>query len=614
MDKKAKWIWRAGTPEKNEFVYFTDEFEYAGGSVKLYISAETDYIAYVNGVEVMFGQYAGFPDLKFYDESDITEYCSEGKNTLSVTVRYEGLNSATHIDDGAGVIYSVNSEDGVLACSDEHTRSGLDPRYISGGEPRFITTQLGYAADMTASAAEIKTSCSVSVSKTLNIKPRPIKKSVTGERLAAREIRRGLYDLGREEAGYAYIKYSSTADTTVKLAYGEHIADGSVRYLIGNRNFSLNFHVGRGEGELCQKFVRIAGRYIEIFAPETVTVEEVGIIPVLYPLTERSHKLCGLDKRIYETSVRTLRLCMNYHYEDCPWREQALYALDSRNQMLAGYYAFEETEFQRANLVLISHGVRSDGFLELTCPSVNTPAIPFFSLIYPRAVLEYIRNTGDSGILDEVLGTVEAIMHAAIARIDGSGLIRELEAPYWNFYEWTDGSNGEKRDGGYHLILNCALAYAMEAFSELCAIYGKDIKTDTASLKEAIVRHFYHAKTGLFHLSDGECEKYSEMGQAFALLIGLGDGRTVDALKSGKLIPATLSTAAFVYDALLAADAANSDFVLNDIRTKYKKMLDAGATSFWETIDGESAFCGAGSLCHGWSAIPAYYLKILTEK
>ena len=33
-------------------------------------------------------------------------------------------------------------------------------------------------------------------------------------------------------------------------------------------------------------------------------------------------------------------------------------------------------------------------------------------------------------------------------------------------------------------------------------------------------------------------------------------------------------------------------------------MLYNGATSFWEHIDGAWAFGDAGSLCHGWSAIP----------
>ena len=54
-------------------------------------------------------------------------------------------------------------------------------------------------------------------------------------------------------------------------------------------------------------------------------------------------------------------------------------------------------------------------------------------------------------------------------------------------------------------------------------------------------------------------------------------------------------------------DEKYRDFVLSDIRKNYGFMLDAGATSAWETIKGSADFGGAGSLCHGWSAIPVYY-------
>ena len=37
-------------------------------------------------------------------------------------------------------------------------------------------------------------------------------------------------------------------------------------------------------------------------------------------------------------------------------------------------------------------------------------------------------------------------------------------------------------------------------------------------------------------------------------------------------------------------------------------MLDAGATTFWETELGATDFDGAGSLCHGWSAVPLYII------
>ena len=68
----------------------------------------------------------------------------------------------------------------------------------------------------------------------------------------------------------------------------------------------------------------------------------------------------------------------------------------------------------------------------------------------------------------------------------------------------------------------------------------------------------------------------------------------------------------FRFDALLQVDKEKyADFVLQEIDTIYENMLAQGATSFWETALGEADFDGAGSLCHGWSAIPVYYYHIL---
>ena len=50
------------------------------------------------------------------------------------------------------------------------------------------------------------------------------------------------------------------------------------------------------------------------------------------------------------------------------------------------------------------------------------------------------------------------------------------------------------------------------------------------------------------------------------------------------------------------------DYILNNIRTKYKMMLDYGSTTVWETED--ILTHAAGSLCHGWSALPVYYYEI----
>lgn len=611
ISPEAKWIWVNSDPQKNEYAYFEGEYDWNGELALFSIVAETDYILYVNQKRVAFGQFAGYPFEKYCDEIDLSPYCTNGKNKFLITVRYEGINSLTHIDDGAGVIFSLSLNEKAVLWSGEHTTGGYDNCYLQHVE-RLITSQLGLTSGMRSGEDFLPSPC-VLVEKTANVKLRPVQKTVMGEAIEGKCVSSAplIYDLGRETAGYLFLRIRAERAGELQVVYGEHITDGCVRQCIGHRNFSLDFAFDAGEHAFEQLFVRVAARYLQVNAPEGVEVLSIGLTPTLYPVTEREHTLSGIDGRIYDTCVRTLRLCMNLHYEDCPWREQALYVLDSRNQMLCGYHAFKESDFQRANLVFMAKGTRPDGLLELTYPAVNTPAIPFFSLMYPVAVYEYIKHTGDESILDEVMPTIKRFMKEFASRIDKNGLIAELEAPYWNFYEWAPNSDGAAKDGRYHLILNCAFVYSCERFVKLCEMREKRFEIDLERTKRAIVNTFFDEAKGVFYLSPACHGSASQLGNAMALLIGLGDKRTVNALKNDRsLIPATLSMLTLVYDALIARDAEHREYILNDIRQKYGQMLSAGATSFWETIDGESAFGGAGSLCHGWSAIPIHYYHI----
>ena len=106
----------------------------------------------------------------------------------------------------------------------------------------------------------------------------------------------------------------------------------------------------------------------------------------------------------------------------------------------------------------------------------------------------------------------------------------------------------------------------------------------------------------------------SELGCSLAILAGAATQEECRVLaekltaSDRDMVPITLSMKCFLYDALLMTDREKyKETVLADIELVYGKMLDAGATSFWETEEGESAFGNAGSLCHGWSAMPVYY-------
>jgi hypothetical protein len=73
------------------------------------------------------------------------------------------------------------------------------------------------------------------------------------------------------------------------------------------------------------------------------------------------------------------------------------------------------------------------------------------------------------------------------------------------------------------------------------------------------------------------------------------------------MIGTTLSQCFYKFEALLQEKEKYGPTVFSQIKDGWSKMLYDGATSFWETELGQADFSYAGSLCHGWSAIPAYF-------
>lgn len=615
----AKWIWINKESEIiDSYAEFIAPFAVSNiGAVHLQIACDGIYAAYLNDTLVAFSQCADFPQYKFYDETDISANCRK-QNELKIVVWHLGEDSQVYIDDTAGVWFCVTLNGDTLACSNKNTLSRQMNEYRNGYR-KIITEQLGFSFLYDNTIEKSTYSESVEINKPYDLHKRAIKPLLLESRLSMEILRREngmLIDLGKEVAGFLELDIDSEATQKLTICYGEHSADGGVRRKIANRDFSVEFVCKKGANRYMNPLRRIAGRYLEIISDARIEVNYAGIRPVMYPIAEVPFSLEDKTlQRIYDSSVYTLRCCMHEHYEDCPWREQALYTMDSRNQMLCGYFAFENGNraYARHNLILISKSLRMDGLLNICAPSGFEIPIPFFSLVYILQVYEYVRYTNDKTILDDVGDVLEKIVQAFTDRIDASGLIPSFPYPCWNFYEWAEESNNEwqlgrkptdEYIGSYDFILNCMYIYALEFYAKLM---GK--KRDLQKMSDVVRKTFYRG--GVFVLSSAT-EKYSQLGNALALLAGLGDEQLAERMLSDSdMISATLSMKAFVYDALLLFGGKYREYILQEIRETYGNMLQAGATTFWETEKGEADFGGAGSLCHGWSAIPVYYLHIL---
>ena len=77
----AEWIWVNKPTASDEYGEFYTEFDYKGGALELLISADSNYVVYINGELACFGQYADYPYDRVYDRIDVSEKAKVGKNS-----------------------------------------------------------------------------------------------------------------------------------------------------------------------------------------------------------------------------------------------------------------------------------------------------------------------------------------------------------------------------------------------------------------------------------------------------------------------------------------------------------------------------------------------------
>ncbi len=260
----------------------------------------------------------------------------------------------------------------------------------------------------------------------------------------------GIYlvlDLGREEVGLLALDLEAAAGTIIDIGWGEHLDDLRVRAHVGGRNFACRYICEEGRQSFTHYFTRFACRYLQLHFSclhRDTIIHYAGLQPVEYPVKRKGGFICldNLHNKIYDTCVRTLHLCMHEHYEDCPWREQALYAMDMRNQALAGYYCFREYDFPAASLDLLARSIKDDGFLELCAPAEIPITIPVFSFAWVLAVADHYMHSGNLNALRQWYPTVKTLIGKCSQSLVDGLLPSPCGTRFWHFYDWAVGLDG----------------------------------------------------------------------------------------------------------------------------------------------------------------------------
>lgn len=618
---KGKWIWTDHNECEDQYTEYIDTIGKADKQTMLYLSCDTDYTLFINDRYVASNQYGDFEHYKIYDTIDVTPYLINDDNSIRIIVYYCGVNTSRYRKARAGLIYEFQCDGNTVAHSDVGTLSRVHPAYISG-QKRFITGQLGFSFTYDATKeTDDGYSPSVIIDKNTVFFPRPTEKLRVLPMRQIKEIQQQPWgytiDLGSEVVGFATLDIVSPCEQLLTVCYGESLDDGRIRRKIGNRDFSFEYKAKAGQNSFTNHMLRLSCRYIEVICDRPIDINYVSILPQIHHVEEKPCIIeSELDRRIYDISVNTLRLCMMEHYVDTPWREQCLYAFDSRNQMLCGYYAFKDgnAQYARSNLKLIGQDLRQDDLLSICYPCGIDLTIPSFSLYYIIAMKEYMEHTADTSLAKEIIPKIETVCDEFI-RNSPNGLIQKFQGKqHWNFYDWAEhleGSLGRAESSVPDIVINCLFVMALDSLEAMCNKTSTEFKYSgmADALRKRIREEFASDAVLLTHVKGGNI--YTTLGNSLAVLCKAVTGHDAlnicDEIVAGNTTPSSLSMNIWKYEALMTTDAEKyRNYILDEIRATYKIMLDAGSTTVWETAKGSVDFGNAGSLCHGWSAVPVY--------
>jgi hypothetical protein len=427
------------------------------------------------------------------------------------------------------------------------------------------------------------------------------------------------WDLGVQRCGYLDVELEAAPGTILDLHLVEYIAaDGTVQHPKHHRN-GLRLVAGAGTTSHLS-FKRRSGRFVFLTIrgqSGPVILRRLELIEATAPVAPAQRFTCSDPRleRIWAISERTLRLCMEDVFTDCPLYEQTLWIGDARNQALYAGHVYGETAVSARSLELGGQSLEWFPIVGCQVPSSWECLLPAWSFLWGIHVWEHFFHSGDRTQLAALWPSVRRNLDGAWSMRDGSGL---FSGRFWNMLDWapvdqkhaTVLHNSLLLVGAFRAAERCAAVLGEDA-SELVARRER-LLASLAAWYDPVRRSYPDALREDGTPSPQVCQHNAALG----LLHGaLPPGAEAHARRHLLDPPAGMTrmhspfAAQFLLEALEAEGEA--DAVVSFIREQWGPMLDAGATTVWETFPG-STCSPAGfptrSHCHGWSAAPLWFL------
>ena len=366
-----------------------------------------------------------------------------------------------------------------------------------------------------------------------------------------------------------------------------------------------------------------SGRYLLLAAwgGAPLRLDNIQVLEERYPLLPRgafSSSDPVLD-RIWQVGVETLYPNMTDAYTDTPWRERGQWWGDAFVQDQINEIAFGDTGLLRRGLTLMADAFQA-GRPKAMAPHGGGNYMLDYGMLWVQGLEEYAQRTGDDQLVRDLYPALQDLMAYLEGQENAATGLLDLPYGHWSVTALIDWAGSDSRYGQstalnafYYATLSDAAALADRVEDPARATAWRQRAQQVRAQANALL-FLPGQQRYVTTIYEGQSLPPTPHAQAWPLAYGLVPEAQVEGVSASLLDllspdPAVPNLDSYGMYWLLRAlgEAGRVPEALQIIKSYYGRMLDLGATSWWERFRSDLDYYS--SLCHGWSGAPTWFLS-----
>ena len=595
-----------------------------GEKYTLKFSAADYAKVYINGNFVGQGPAPGYEFCYYWNGYDVTDYLSDGENTVVAEVYYQGLiNRVWNSGDlRCGFIGEiVDSEGDVVLNTDggwEYTvEKCFTVQSIIGYDTQFMENYDSRVKDGAYCPVFVKEDIDYTYSEepTANL---DIYTVCAAERRTLPDG--GVFlDFGREVIGTLDITAKGKSGDRLRILCGEE-TDGSeygVRYNMRcNCVYEQFWTLDDGECSL-REYDYKGFRYVAVIPCDGAGIEigEVKVIARNFPMPDGACVLStdnDVLNAVWELCKNGVRCGSQEVYVDCPTREKGQYAGDmtitsaSQSYLSGDLRLFKKALDNQLQSAFICKGIMA------TTPGSLMQEIADYSLQLPILALRYYEFSGDKEYLRRCYEACREMLAYFKKYVRPDGLLQKVTGK-WNLVDWPKNLRDnydfplEKPIGeGCHNVINAFYVGAVLQTEQIARVLGVDYTPEGEELAKAFNAAFYREDLGMY--TDSEYTDHTSLhSNVLPLFYGFAVKEAEQGICDFIMKKGFVCGVYFSYFTMKALCRAGREMdayalIVSEGTQSWYNMVKEGGTSCFEAWGKDQKW--NTSLCHPWASAP----------